>query len=89
MLKLEKSVHNMLSVQVVSDTKRAKLLANVVGASMMDSEDYKVRTKARAFLQGYDEKEGWALVEFWTDNKEDCQAFVDHVNALYEAGYDY
>ena len=81
MLQVTQSVHRMNCVET-QDPRIAKILRATVADNWMDSEAYKVRIRAGAFLQGYDEYSGWALVEFWLD---DYQPFVDYVNRLIAA----
>lgn len=35
------------------------------------------RAKSGAFLQGYDEHSGWALIEFWQDDFGDFVAILE------------
>lgn len=46
-----------------------------------ESESYKIRWPSHAFLQSYDERDGYVLIEFWTNDTNACQRFVDHMNA--------
>ena len=51
----------------------------------MDSEDYKVREPSGAFLQSQhnaaeDRKDGWIMIEFWTEDKEKVLKFIDYLN---------
>lgn len=80
MLELSISCHNQFAVTVNNNKTVAELLASIIGASFIDSDEYKIKTKAKAFLQSYDENNGWALVEFWTDDFDACQEFVNFCN---------
>ncbi len=47
----------------------------------MPSDDYKAAVKVRPFVQGYDERFGWILVEFWAGTPEDHQGYVNYLNS--------
>jgi hypothetical protein len=71
----------------VSDLSSDQLHAihTVMRNNIMDSDDYKMKSPANPFLQGYQApsrngRDGWVLIEFWTDNQEGIQAFVDYLN---------
>lgn len=71
-----------------------RLLRGIVTNQWSDSDDYRLARNAHPFLQGYSEpssygrgRDGWALVEFWTDDFDACQAFVDHVNAAFAKAF--
>ena len=73
----------MACVQVIGKPKLAQLLRNVVLNNWINSEDYKAKLKVSPFLQGYDERSGWALVEFWLGSTQDHLDFVDYLNAKF------
>lgn len=74
--------------------EECQLLRGIVTNQWSDSDDYRLARPAHPFLQGYGEPssyghgcDGWALVEFWTDDFDACQAFVDHVNAAFAKAF--
>lgn len=64
-----------------------RLISGVVCNKLTTSADYKAKKGAEPFLQGYqepfyNEKDGWILVEFWSDNREAIDRFVAHLNKV-------
>lgn len=59
-------------------SEKCQIVRRVMGNTYTDSDDYKAHRDAHPFLQGYDEKSGWILIEFWTNK---CpQMFIDYLN---------
>ena len=67
--------------QVGATPEQLRTVKRVLNASYMTDKSYQLRVAAAAFLQGYDEKSGWVLVEFWNRNEAAHQALIDHINA--------
>jgi len=77
MFSVTKSVRDMDCIQVENPTSvERQILLYAVMNNWVDSEAYKAKTAASAFLK-YDYKD-FVLVEFWGF---DYQPFVDYVNA--------
>lgn len=62
-----------------------EVLRGVVTNNWSDSTDYQLKRGCDAFLQGYQpprvgERNGWVLIEFWTDDRSKIDAFVEHLN---------
>jgi hypothetical protein len=77
-LTVTKSVHGMDCIEI-TDEKIAPKLKAAIADNYMNSPAYQARAGSGAFLQGYDEKTGWCLIEFWTPN---YHAFVDYLNSV-------
>lgn len=65
--------------------EECRYVYGVISNCYTPSQDYQLRVKAGAFLQGYQEpapseSDGWVLVEFWTDNRQAIDAFVQYLN---------
>lgn len=83
MIKLEKTPYNDMWGFTLRDVSVdiMRKLRGIISNSWMDSDDYKARKRAHPFIQGYEEdRGGWMFVEFWTDDKDACQAYVDYLN---------
>lgn len=73
------------------DLSRAECeaLRGIVCNNYISSDDYKMSRAASPFLQGYqppyeaNKKDGWVLVEFWTQHREDIDAYVSYVNRVF------
>lgn len=79
-LEVTQSCHNMPCLQAHDlPLEVLRIIRAAVTCNYIDDERYKLGRQAGAFLQGYDERNGWALVEFWQPN---YQAFADLVNQL-------
>ena len=78
MYEVTQSAHNMPCIQAhdLSVEECRRIRAHVMD-NRMDSKWYKAAKKAGAFLQGYEEKGGWVLVEFWQPDHEE---FVNMLN---------
>ncbi len=84
-LKLGQSCHGMNCVQLTDATQEE---CDIVKATIVNtdstSQDYIKRIEAHPFLQGFDapkhNNDGWVLIEFWTDNLQQIQKFVDYLN---------
>jgi hypothetical protein len=77
-LQVTKSGHGMFCIEGLNLQLHELLLIRLLTTSTyIDSENFKLSRQAGAFLQGYDEKSGWILVEFWSKN---FKPFVDYVN---------
>lgn len=84
-LSLERSTHGMRCIQAHDLTQQeCQIIRGIVCNIHMDSEDYRLRQPAGPFLQGYEEpfhgRDGWVLVEFWSDDVAGIRAFVEHIN---------
>lgn len=80
-----KSCHGLDCIQSDDCSEETcNIVANIMSNHMIDSNDYKVRTSSRAFLQGFSsprrKNDGWVLIEFWTDNQYAIEAFICHLN---------
>ncbi len=65
--------------------EECQLVRRIVTNQWSDSDDYKLKQRCQAFLQGYEEPrpnrtDGWVLVEFWSNNLSAMEAFTAHVN---------
>lgn len=78
--------HTQLNVAAHDLTlDQCRAVQSVVCNQWSLSEDYKLKIPAHPFLQGYEEpregrSDGWVFVEFWTNDRESIQKFVDHLN---------
>ena len=78
--KITKSCHNQDCIEINNPTDFEKqLICSTIFNNWMDTEEYKVKTLAGAFLQ-CNHKE-YILVEFWG---RDPNPFVDFLNKKYE-----
>ncbi len=76
-----KSFHDQDCIQSTQTSPEVcEVVQRIIRANHMDSEAYKLRSACRAFLQGCEPKEGWILVEFWTEDQPAIDAFIDYVN---------
>lgn len=83
MLTVETSVHGLPSVQMRNaTTDQMHAVRMAVGANRIGDPVYHLAKDAGVFLQGYDEHDGWVLVEFWTRDEGRYQPFVDHLNTV-------
>jgi len=63
-----------------------QLVRGVVTNQWIDTLDYQLGHEAGVYLQGYQEpsrdnnKDGWVLVEFWSDDRKAIDAWVEHLN---------
>jgi len=57
--------------------EQCQMVRSAVCCNNARSHWYSPSHKAGAFLQGYDEKHGWVLVEFW---REEFDVFVGMLN---------
>ena len=81
MLVVKMSVHGLPSIEVANaDARVLGVIRSAVRRDRISDPVYHLRVDAGAFLQGFDESGGWALVEFWTRNPEKYQPFVDFLN---------
>lgn len=81
MFTVTKSVHGLPCVEGRNLTpEQCQTVRGVVTDNWMGSPSYKLRTACSAFLQGYQEDDGWVLVEFWSRDPSDIDAFVQHLN---------
>jgi hypothetical protein len=79
---VQQSLHGQPSVTTLNaPVPLLEFVRNAVMRNHMDDPVYHLRTRAQAFLQGYDEGSGWLLVEFWTGDPERYGPFVDWLNA--------
>ena len=60
--------------------RECHIVRRCVTNQWMNTQDYRLSRACGAFLQGYDEKTGYVLVEFWAENREAMEAFTAHVN---------
>ena len=67
-------------------TAECEILRGIMTNNWSDSADYRLKRGCDAFLQSYrppraeGEKDGWALIEFWTHDRAKIDAFVEHLN---------
>lgn len=61
-------------------------LCQEVRATVLDNWDnsptYQIRRDAAPFLQGFDEKDGWIFVEFWSEATAQ-KPFVEHLLRIF------
>lgn len=83
MFTVTKSVHGMPCVEGRNLTpEQCQTVRSVVTDNWTGSPSYKLRTACSAFLQGYQEDDGWVLVEFWSREPAAIDAFVKHLNEV-------
>lgn len=81
MLKYEWTCHQMHGATLVqNDKEEAFEIRCIVCNNYMPSLDYKMKQTVHPFVQGYDERDGWILLEFWSGTKEDCERYIEYVN---------
>lgn len=75
-----------LAIQACDLTlNECRMIETVVCNQRTDSQDYVLARAASPFLQGYeppiehDHNNGWALVEFWSNNRGAIEAWVHHL----------
>jgi hypothetical protein len=86
--KLGKSCHGNHCIEAHDLTeKECILLRRIVCNNYISSYDYQALKPTNAFLQGfeppsngYNRKNGWVLVEFWTDNMPAINKAIEHIN---------
>ena len=61
---------------VDAQIKTIRAIKYIVSNPFINTADYRLSNRAGAFVQGYDESNGWILVEFW---QPDYLPFVTHV----------
>ncbi len=66
------------------DEHECRHVHNVVTNNYMPSDDYKLKIKSGAFLQGFmmptgDLNNGWVMIEFWSRDEQAIRDFVKHV----------
>ena len=84
-LTVRESLHGLPSVEMTRATpKEMALVRSAVTRNHMDDPIYRLRKDAEAFLQGFDERSGWCLVEFWTKDAARYMPFVDYLNSELE-----
>ena len=81
MLKVIQTIHQMNGLQWQGlSIKECHKIRNAMLDNNINSKVYKLRCPSGAFLQGYDESNGWILIEFWLS---DFQPFVDYLDSLF------
>lgn len=70
--------------------EKLKKLRAIISNNWMDSEAYKRKQSIQPFIQGWDvdvawskyphSRRTWMLVEFWTDNEQDCREYIEYLN---------
>jgi hypothetical protein len=82
MLTVKDSLHGQHSVEVNrADARTLGIIRSAVLRDRITDPVYHLRHESGAFLQGFDEQSGWALVEFWTRDMAKIRPFVDYLNA--------
>jgi len=84
MFEVAPTIHGMSGIEVQNDPKAAAFLNNAVLNNWMESEDYWAKQKVSPFVQGYDHRDGWILIEFWLGTPEDHQKYCQYLNNKYK-----
>jgi len=80
--------HNQYGIELFNNgndpdfMKKQSFLKMAVINNHMDLDYYKMKDKVNPFLQGYD-VENWIMVEFWTDDFEAIEKYIDFLNEKY------
>ncbi len=83
MFAITKSGHRMNCFQVIDpDPKLRSYVIRVIRSNHFDDPRYALRKDCGAFLQC--DHESYVLVEFWSENIEAMQKFVDHIRDNWE-----
>ncbi len=79
---LSTSGNQMFCISGFCSLNTARAIKSTVTNILMSSAKYKVSKAARAFLQGYDEKNNnsWIFVEFWTADNDAIMNFINYIN---------
>jgi len=87
LLQIKISCNGMWCIQETDFSEgEMAVLHRIMGNQYMESNDYKLKGPCSPFFQGgHGNTKGWAFIEFWNPNKQDCQAFVDYVNTQINA----
>lgn len=80
MLEVKRTVSGLPGIELFHASRETcQAIRAIMQNNWTDSEDFKARKGSGAFLQGYQEEEGWVLIEFWLP---DYTAFVNHLNRV-------
>lgn len=66
--------------QISASPMAVRAVRALVCQNYTDHPDYRAKAEACPFLQGYSPRDGYVLVEFWTDDMEACRAYVTYLN---------
>ena len=81
MLKYEWTLHQQHGATLAKNNKEEAFNVKcIVTNNYMPSLDYRMSRTVQPFVQGYDEQEGWILIEFWMGSKLDCELYVQYIN---------
>lgn len=76
------SSHRMPCIQLYqAPIEKVQWLRRAVMDNWVDSKFYQEKYGAQPFVQGYGEKDGWILIEFWG---REFEKYVDFLNKEYE-----
>ena len=81
MLKYEWSFKKQHSATLTQNNKEEAFNVKcIVTNNYTPSLDYRMKQICSPFVQGYDERDGWILLEFWYGSKIDCELYIEYIN---------
>lgn len=78
-LEVDISNNNMYCVEIFNNPELSEYCKNVLSNNNIFSANYVARQKACPFLQSH--TNDYCLIEFWTNDFDAIQTFVDYLNS--------
>lgn len=84
-LKLKKSNHGLNCIELENTSIEVmNIMKRIVTNQYSISEDYHYAKNAGCFLQGFEPKYGWILIEFWSSNMDNIFEFINYLSQKLE-----
>lgn len=82
MLKYTYSLMNRQHAATLTENNKEEAfeIKCIVTNNYTPSFDYRIKQISHPFVQCYDEREGWILIEFWAGTKLDAELYIEYVN---------